>query len=350
MSRVITIVKAKLDKKGNLIVSYNEKLADGNQRKVNDEENTTPVHPDLLQALKALDPHLARLCEQYDDKGKITEEVECRSFSLKGEDDSSGITLSGVRKVANNKSFAINSPFLHWGREDNYAGMQELIKAIERCEEEVTKYIVDGKHADDNQLKMFDAQGNPMAEDFIPGGFKPIEGEASSLPFLTDKSAAQMITTAGLTSESVVLIPCANDGVLIKTALTTDDNIIVDYTELLPKNNKLLTGIERANKVGNEVMQLEYGERYDRIVVAPPRSKGQEIDIILKLYNSLLKPGGRLVACVSLATMTDKKKSTKHFVEWLKEVNSINTPLGENAGFRKDGTGEKCLMVVIDKA
>jgi len=336
MSRLIQIVKAKLDKDGKLVVSYNEKLPEGNQRIVKDEENTTPVHNDLIEAFHALNPHLARLCEQYEKEGKLTEEIETRSFSLKGDDDAAGIVLSGIRKVANNKSFAINTPFLHWGREDNYAKMQELMEAVELCEEEVKEYLVNGKHAVDPQGDLFDEDANLQK---LP---------KSDAPFITEPAAAELVAAASLEKDHLILIPCANTGTILKQALTTDTDMHIDYCEILPANRKILADIQGGQYVGGDFIQMESANLYDRIIAAPPRSKAQEATHLLKMWN-LVKPGGRIVALVSHATLSGTKKANTRLVDWLREVNAIEKPI-EAAGFDKDGKPVKALMVIIDKA
>lgn len=336
MQRQLTIIKGKLDKDGNLIVSYNERLPDGNQRIVKDEENTTPVHPDLINAFQALNPHLASLCEQYNKEGAITEEIECRSFSLKGEDDSSGITLSGVRKVANNKSFAINTPFLHWGREDNYANMQELMESVEHCEDEVKEYLINGKHAADPQLSLdLDAKVNETKD--------PEEVYSN----LSEKAAIEMVTKAGIEKGHLVLNPCANIGSILNQILITDEELLPDYCELEASNRKVLKSYTRANYVGADFLAMNVTSFYDRIIAAPPRSKSQEIDHLLKMYN-VTKPGGRIVALVSTETLSGKTKPQKRFLDWINEVKALQQPI-DNGIVNKDGKSAKGVILIIDK-
>ncbi len=156
MKRTIEIIKAKLIEGRNLKVEYNEIIPDGTASI--SQVCPAAIHTDLRAAFAKLGTHLARLCEQFNDEGGLVTQIECRSFSLKGDDENEGLTLTGLRKLSDERMLLLNSPFLKFEEEDRYPHMNELLADLHIVKEELTAYLLDNKHAPDPQLSLFDDQ------------------------------------------------------------------------------------------------------------------------------------------------------------------------------------------------
>jgi len=94
---------------------------------------------------------------------------------------------------------------------------------------------------------------------------------------------------------------------------------------------------------------LAWRNAYDKIIMNPPFSDGQDIRHVRHAFD-LLRPGGRLVAIVSEAAFRGDTKESKAFVEWLDrygaEVEKLSS--GEFAGvssFRQTNVATRMLAV-----
>lgn len=112
-------------------------------------------HHDLVNAFSLLGKHIAALACQYNDKGELdTANIGARGYSLKDDDEKSGITITGQRTVMLNRSATINTPFLNWQRTDDYPEMKELSKLVDKCNEEVNAYLFEDKFHEENQMSL----------------------------------------------------------------------------------------------------------------------------------------------------------------------------------------------------
>jgi hypothetical protein len=148
----ITIKSASLKDNQYLNVGYSEQQPDGfsdikKQCKI-------PVHPDLKDAFKSLDAHLAALTFQHDKKGKVDfPSISCNSFSIT---DNGGVVLSGTRTLTSDKDLNLSSPSQKLdGDFYDYKDTEDLMLSIEVCKTEILAYLFEGKHEEDNQLALF---------------------------------------------------------------------------------------------------------------------------------------------------------------------------------------------------
>ena len=150
----VTIKKATIKDNNYLSVEYTEQQPDGFS--TIKKECKIPVHDDLKLAFSALSNHLANLTFQHDKKGKLCyESTACKGFSIGGNGDSEGVTLTGVRTLDSDKSLNISSPFQRFDSDlFDYKHMDDLIEKINICKYEVIEYLFNGKHAPENQLAM----------------------------------------------------------------------------------------------------------------------------------------------------------------------------------------------------
>ena len=109
------IIKAKVTKDKTLIAVYKNE---------NDDtvtiEGKNIVHKDLEFCFTELVPHLAFLCEMKEADGKesfdelpddILNTLDVTGFSIGGDGDSEGVTLTGKRFLKSKKVLNLNAPF-----------------------------------------------------------------------------------------------------------------------------------------------------------------------------------------------------------------------------------------------
>lgn len=119
------------------------------------------AHNDLVQAFHKLIPHIAFLSELPEVFGKLLEDVPTvasitvQSFSIGGEDEHEGISLSGTRTLSTGKSQILNTPFYKWEDEQPYEYMSELGEVMAEIKHEVEEYLFHKKKAPKRQLEMF---------------------------------------------------------------------------------------------------------------------------------------------------------------------------------------------------
>lgn len=139
------ITKAKVTKDNTLVATYMDETGTVTV------EGKNLVTNDLINAFKALVPHMAFLCEQKEADGKefledmpenIDSILEVTGYTVGGDGDSRGVILTGKRFMISNKVLNLNAPFTKFTDEnEDYAFQFELEQAIESCSYEVNEYI-----------------------------------------------------------------------------------------------------------------------------------------------------------------------------------------------------------------
>ena len=145
----MNITKAKVTKDNTLVATYTDETATVTV------EGKNLVTNDLVNAFKALVPHMAFLCEQKEADGKefledmpnnIDSILEVTGYTVGGDGDSRGVTLTGKRFLKSNKVLNLNAPFTKFADEnEDYAFQFELEQVIESCCYEVNEYIFNKK-------------------------------------------------------------------------------------------------------------------------------------------------------------------------------------------------------------
>lgn len=85
------------------------------------------------------------------------EKFEVRSFTIGGDGDHEGVTISGFKKLRGSKVLNLNTPFTKFNPDFEFSGYEylfELRRAVNNCVDEITEYIK-GKHAPSPQLELF---------------------------------------------------------------------------------------------------------------------------------------------------------------------------------------------------
>jgi hypothetical protein len=153
----VKIKKAKIKDDLFLEGEYTETLP-GHSKKDSKFSCTVPIHDDLKAAFTKLDKHLAILCDEVKTpKEKDFANAEfpgftVRSFSVGGNDEHEGVTVSGF-KEGKYGTVNLNTPHTKWESED-YPFATQLSEDVEACIYEVDQYLFNEKRAPEKQLEM----------------------------------------------------------------------------------------------------------------------------------------------------------------------------------------------------
>ena len=153
----VKIKKAKIKDDLFLDVEFTEELP-GHSKKDTKLSCTVPVHDDLKHAFHRLHVHLAVLCDEVklskkDDVQSVSfDGFGVRSFSISGNDENEGVTISGW-KDGKYGTVNLNTPFAKWEGSD-YPFSNELAEQVQHAVYEVEQYLFEGKRAPERQLEM----------------------------------------------------------------------------------------------------------------------------------------------------------------------------------------------------
>ena len=168
------------------------------------------------------------------------------------------------------------------------------------------------------------------------------------------KIARQMVELANIHDGMIVLEPSAGDGAIAEALAEYDIekplyNIGLIMVEIDPEKCKALAG----KKLGNVLCQDflgnfadEYG-RFDRIIMNPPFTRGQEAEHVLHAYERCLYPGGRLVSVMSASVKFNQQKKYALVRELIENHGEI-IELPEGA-FRESGTSVNTVLAILNK-
>lgn len=164
--------------------------------------------------------------------------------------------------------------------------------------------------------------------------------------FYTPASLAyDLVHWAEVEPHHMCLEPSAGEGAIAQMLYNTLDTGRVVVCEIREECHQALKDIG-CMVFGSDFMQADMQPIFDRVVMNPPFTKGQDIDHILRAYN-LLKPGGILVSVAALGwTFRNDKKHTvfREFVEWHGEWESI-----ESGTFAASGTNVETTKIKLLK-
>lgn len=183
------ILKAKVTKDNTLTATYRDETGTVTI------EGKNLVTSDLTNAFGELVSHMAFLCELKEADGKeflndlpdnIGQILEVTGYSIGGDGDSRGVTLTGKRFLKSNKVLNLNSPFTKF-EDDNepYQFAFDLEQAISTCEYEVHEYLFNKKWKIVQQELPFEeekAEAEIHAE-AVPEAETPILGNADMESF-----------------------------------------------------------------------------------------------------------------------------------------------------------------------
>lgn len=117
--------------------------------------------------------------------------------------------------------------------------------------------------------------------------------------------------------------------------------------EINPSLCEVLTAKNYEDVVNRD--SLEYSRYFDRLILNPPFSEGQDIDHIRYWYD-YLKPDGRMVAIMSEGAFFRSDSKAKSFREWLEKVGGSDEKLPEGTFIDSErSTRVNVRLVIIDK-
>ncbi len=143
--------------------SYIHNLGNNTSNKMG-VESEVPVHEDYYNAFRALDVHLALICEEVEPRGFSIEELKAtkktadkiekfsvKSFSLEGNEDDPKVVLRGTKQLKNGALLKLETPKTKLDR--SYSFSHELSEALDICVLETEEYM-NGKRAPEQQIEM----------------------------------------------------------------------------------------------------------------------------------------------------------------------------------------------------
>jgi hypothetical protein len=154
--------------------------------------------------------------------------------------------------------------------------------------------------------------------------------------------ADTMHNIAGVTTYMHVLEPSAGRGALVHRL----EDVYVHCIEKMPANAKYLR--EEGYQVEEaDFMNVTARQDFDRVLMNPPFSKGQDVKHVTHALR-FLKPGGRLVAIMGAGVTFRQDKRTTEFRDLVKGMGGTIEPLPEGS-FKASGTMVNTVIVTIDK-
>lgn len=170
------IKKVKVTKGRTLEVTLLEHLPDQTDREVIMKCDQL-AHDDLVGAFDKLKIHLVKICDLYEgndlDPEAFNPEVHLKmfrvtSFSIGGNDDGEGVTLSGQKEFDSGKILNLNTPFTKYNDElDPYAFANDLSLAIQGCVYETEEYLYKEKYAVKQLDLPFDAETGENSDGIV---------------------------------------------------------------------------------------------------------------------------------------------------------------------------------------
>lgn len=158
----------------------------------------------------------------------------------------------------------------------------------------------------------------------------------------------QLIELADLYASDRVLEPSAGKGDILDAIKEYDQ-----YRELhaLEVNSTLreILSLKNYTLVGDDFLEYNPEEKYNKIIMNPPFEGGQDIDHLIHAF-SLLEPDGRVVAIINEGPFFRQFKKDKAFREFLQENNAfVSAPIKD--AFKKsfNTTSVNVRIVAINK-
>lgn len=166
--------------------------------------------------------------------------------------------------------------------------------------------------------------------------------------FGTPKDIAyEMVREAHIETSDIVLEPSAGQGAIINAIHALHPGHMVNYFELMPLNQKILSDIPSTRFAGSDFLKCN-DRQWDKIIANPPFAKNQDIDHIRHMYD-VLKPGGRIVTISSQHWQYSDNKKEKSFREWLYDDLEASVNGYGTGAFGESGTQVATFLIIIDK-
>ena len=161
--------------------------------------------------------------------------------------------------------------------------------------------------------------------------------------FETPKEIAEKIVQlAEIKENDCILEPSAGLGSIVNEILRIHSPVYA--IEIQDENRKELEKIDGIKIIARDFLHYEYsGLKFDKIIMNPPFTGGQDADHILHAYE-LLANGGRIISIVPSTTPTKEQKKYKELQKLISEV--IDLP---ECSFEESGTKVNTKIIIINK-
>lgn len=144
-----------------------------------------------------------------------------------------------------------------------------------------------------------------------------------------------------------ILEPSAGQGAIIKAINRTLPEQPVCCYEAMPTNITILRNNIDVVFFGEDFLQCNHKDKYDRVIANPPFSKNQDIDHVYKMYE-VCKPGGIIVTITGTHWGFATEKKCVEFRDWLDHISSEVLTL-EPETFKSSGTMVGGNILIIKK-
>ncbi|HLL88649.1 MAG TPA: ParB/RepB/Spo0J family partition protein, partial [Tepidisphaeraceae bacterium] len=204
------------------------------------------------------------------------------------------------------------------------------------------------------QCHVFPSEAKPLIDAALGDG-KVLNRQQSYQFFETPPDVAMRVAQlAAIGPGMTVLEPSAGRGAIATAVFAAQPLADLYMVEIDPTHRDALDGIagEEAVRIGDFLALpadalVPDPSGFDRVVMNPPFSGGQDADHVLRAF-SLLKPGGRLVAIVGTGILSRTDKRAVAFQDFLAEHAAAAEDHELPAGTFAD-TDVATRIVVIDK-
>lgn len=173
------------------------------------------------------------------------------------------------------------------------------------------------------------------------------DAKKATQAFYTPPEIARRVVLAASLAGKIVLEPSAGTGAIADAAREVGAKEVIcveldphSAEEMQEKGYKVLTGDFLTYTRGITMS-------FDRIVMNPPFTAGQDVDHVTHAFGFLNK-GGRLVAIISPAFKTNTTKRYSAFRDLMAARGRIDAELAPGT-FKESGTNVATVIVILDK-
>jgi len=157
--------------------------------------------------------------------------------------------------------------------------------------------------------------------------------------------AVQLASMADIEPGMRVLEPSAGRGAIADAIRDFCPQCVLEVVEINPRDREVLK--TKGHKiVGKDFLKFKR-KGYDRVVMNPPFSRGQDVDHVKRAFG-LLKPGGRLVSVMSASVKFHGGKKFAAFREMVANYGGAIEDLPEES-FREAGTLVNSIVVTLQR-
>lgn len=195
------------------------------------------------------------------------------------------------------------------------------------------------------QAHVFPIDPRPLIAEAVGAG-KVLDKKQSYQFFETpDDIADRMVALADIRPGMVVLEPSAGKGSIVKAIQRGAQPKAIFAVELDPRHIDTLRDLNCVVIVGDFLTSEMGREGFDRVVMNPPFTDGQDADHIMHAFG-LLNPGGRLVAIVGEGTCARTDKKSVAFQAFVQE-HIVGEEKLDAGAFRDSGTMTASRIIVL---